>query len=102
MNSHFQEIERLKRQIIEKYSPEAIILFGSCAKGRIRKNSDIDLCVIIETDNKRELVQEMLLTLDYNKDLDIVIFRPSEWERDKDNLATFAGLINRTGVKIYG
>jgi predicted nucleotidyltransferase len=41
-----KELEKLKKQIITKYKPEKIILFGSLAYGKIKKNSDIDLLVI--------------------------------------------------------
>lgn len=36
MFPHGAEIENIKNQIIAKYHPEKIILFGSCAKGRIK------------------------------------------------------------------
>lgn len=102
MFPHGAEIENIKNQIIAKYSPEKIILFGSCAKGRIKKSSDIDLCIILDVEDKRKTVQDMLLNLDYNLDLDIVLFTPKEWEQYKGNQATFAGIINRTGVCLYG
>ena len=47
------EVDYIKNQIVEKYSPEKIILFGSVAKGIFRDSSDIDLCIIKDTNNKR-------------------------------------------------
>lgn len=99
---HWAEIEKIKNQLLEKYHPEDIILFGSCAKGRVTRKSDIDLCVIMDTDDRRKLLQEMLLELDYVLDLDIVIITPQMWETTKDNKATFANIINRTGVSLIG
>lgn len=94
------EIENIKNQIIEKYCPKDIYLFGSNAKGAIRKNSDIDICVIMDTDNKRQLLQEMLYQLDYNVDLDIVIYTEKEWLEYRNDLSTFASIIYRTGVSL--
>ena len=45
-----KELDKLSKQIIEKYRPEKIILFGSLAEGNLRKGSDIDLLVIKESD----------------------------------------------------
>lgn len=96
------EIENIKDQIIKKYNPKDIYLFGSHAKGIIRKSSDIDLCVIIDTDKKRELIQEMLYELDYKVDLDLVIYTEEEWQKYRHDLSTFASIINRTGVSLLG
>jgi uncharacterized protein len=96
------EIENIKNQIIDIYQPLDIILFGSCAKGRVKKNSDIDICVILETNDKRQAARNMLLKISYNIDLDIVIYTPEEWELYKDNKSTFAGIICKTGVSLIG
>jgi len=40
-------IKRLVRQIVEAFHPDKIILFGSRAYGKPRKDSDIDLLVIM-------------------------------------------------------
>lgn len=53
---------------------EAIILFGSAAKGTYKSGSDIDLCVILDKNAKR--ISEIKIHeyfLDLSKDLDINI-----------------------------
>lgn len=102
MSSYENEIEKIKSQIIKKYTPEDIILFGSCAKGLVKRGSDIDICVILETQNKRQTLREMFVDIEYDVDLDIVIYTPSEWSRYKDDKATFANIIKRTGVSLVG
>lgn len=72
-NRDNEEVKRLKQiinleelrksgiigKIIEKYSyPEAIVLFGSFAKGEDTENSDIDIAVI--TSNKAEIEEEIM------------------------------------------
>jgi len=95
-------IRSLTNQIVQKYNPIDIFLFGSNAKGLVRKNSDIDLCVIMNTDNKRKTIQDMLYSLDYDVDLDIVIYTEEEWEKYRNDLSTFAGIIYKTGVSLLG
>lgn len=102
MCPYYNEIEKIKSQIINKYTPEDIILFGSCAKGPIKRGSDIDICVIMDTQDKRQTLIEMLINIEYDVDLDIVIYTTSEWLRYKDDKANFANVIKRTGVSLIG
>lgn len=97
-----EEIDKIKNHIMSKYKVEDMILFGSCAKGRVTKRSDIDICLIMETDNKRQVIMDIMLEAGIDIDLDIVIYTPQEWQKYKDDSATFAGIINRTGVKLIG
>lgn len=97
-----REIEAIKGQLAERYHPVDIILFGSCAKKRVSRHSDVDICVVMETGDKRQTVRDMLLTIDYEVDLDIVVYTPQEWQKYKDDQGTFAGVINRTGVSLLG
>ncbi len=102
MNKLYGEIEVIKNQLVEKYDPVDIILFGSCARGRVSRSSDVDLCVILETDDKRKITRDMLLNIDYNVDLDIVVLTPSEWQDNKEKKSTFINIIFRTGVSLIG
>lgn len=42
-------ISSIANKIVECFSPERIILFGSVAKGSVTKDSDIDLLVIMNS-----------------------------------------------------
>lgn len=46
MNIGEKEIELIKEYLVEKISPYLIILFGSAAKGEMRKDSDIDIAFL--------------------------------------------------------
>lgn len=96
------EIDKIKQQIISKYSPSKIILFGSCAAGCAKKNSDIDLCIICDYENKKEMLMDMLINIEYERDVDFILYRQDEYEKYKEDSATFAALIHRKGVCIYG
>lgn len=97
-----EEIDDIKNQIIEKFSPSEIILFGSCAKGIARKNSDIDLCIILEFENKRQMRMEIDESINTDKDVDLILYTKKEWDEYKNDTGTFANLISRTGVQLYG
>jgi len=62
----------------------------------------VDICIILETNDKRKIVRDILIEVEYNVDLDVVVYTPLEWQNNKDNQATFAGIIKRTGVSLIG
>jgi predicted nucleotidyltransferase len=43
-------LQDIVQRIVSGYSPEKIILFGSCAYGKPNEDSDIDLLIIKDTD----------------------------------------------------
>lgn len=97
-----EQIAKLTRQIVEKYAPEKIFLFGSYAKGVIRKNSDIDLCIVKDTDNIRELKRDLQLSLDVEIPVDIMVYTPASWSEHSRDCTSFAYQIQTRGVLLYG
>ncbi|MCT4612136.1 MAG: nucleotidyltransferase domain-containing protein [Clostridia bacterium] len=97
-----KEIINLANKIVDKVKPQKIILFGSKAKGLSRENSDIDICVIVEFENKHKKLMEIYEIIDLDIDVDIVLYSPNKWEELKDDSSTFAGIINETGKVLYG
>ena len=45
-----EAIEAVAQLIVERFDPEQIIMFGSCARGDIDENSDLDLLVVLPND----------------------------------------------------
>jgi predicted nucleotidyltransferase len=45
-------IDQVVEQIVEKFKPQKIILFGSYARGNPRPESDVDLLVVMKTSQK--------------------------------------------------
>ena len=61
-------IRALVKHIVEKFSPEAIILFGSYAYGKPTPWSDVDLLVVMETpkgelETAMEIIESLPSTL---------------------------------------
>ena len=96
------EINAVKEQIIEKYNPIKIILFGSCASGCANLKSDIDLCIVMEYEDKQEVLMDMLMNVESNRDVDFILYKPEEWVNYSSDEGCFAGLINRKGILLYG
>ena len=71
-------IDDITRQIIEKFNPQKIILFGSYAQGDQNPESDVDLLVVMETELK-ESKQAYLIDEGLDRDLfglDIIVRTP--------------------------
>ncbi len=102
IESFNEEIDYIKKQLIEKFSPKEIILFGSVAKGIFREDSDIDLCTIADITNKRQSLTNMYVNIESNIPFDLVLYTIDEWNNCINDKSSFAYSIINTGVKIYG
>jgi predicted nucleotidyltransferase len=64
-------------QIVERFHPQKIILFGSRATGTAREESDYDLLVVMETDQKLiHQAAEISREVDHVVALDILVRKP--------------------------
>ncbi|MCT4563768.1 MAG: nucleotidyltransferase domain-containing protein [Maledivibacter sp.] len=100
-------IEILKKGIVDNFNPKKIILFGSYAKGTATEKSDIDICIIIETTDRRRLRREISKYiyaksgLDFDKPVDVLIYTIEEWKKYLLEKGTFANHILNKGVILY-
>lgn len=75
-------IDDVVKQIVEKFKPIKIILFGSYAYGKPTQVSDVDLLVIMESSLKerqlseRQLSQKIRTSINYQFGLDLIIKTP--------------------------
>jgi predicted nucleotidyltransferase len=99
-----KEIENITRQIIEKYKPEKIILFGSAARGEFREDSDVDFLIIKENTPffGRDRMRELRRLIDKNVPSDFLIYRPSEFNERLRMDDPFLKLIIKEGKVLYG
>jgi len=106
--NQYQMIPFILDAILAEISPQKIILFGSCANKYINKNSDIDLCIVLDKTvnqkQKREMrsnLLEILLNItDY--EVDLLICSNDEWQRNDGDESTFIGKISKGGELLYG
>lgn len=77
-----------------------VVLFGSCAKGKARPDSDIDVAVV-STQFGRDVAEEMMLlrkiALKVDSCIEPVPLSPDALD---DNYSTFAQEIRRQGIDI--
>lgn len=102
-------IERIKifrNRIKDKYNLSKIILFGSRANGKPKKDSDVDLIVVSKDfEGKKsfrrapDLYLEWHLKLDMELPVDFLCYTPSEFDKLKKQVSIVSHAI-KEGIEI--
>lgn len=81
-NNIKQKINKVVDKIVKEYQPEKIILFGSYAWGKPTEDSDVDLFIVKETENTRELAREIDGSIRPRPfPIDLIVYRPESVEK---------------------
>ena len=100
------EINNLVNMIVQNIMAKEIILFGSYAYGTPSQDSDIDLCVVTEKQNKRKIdliksVRQAIATI-ASKPVDLLLYYSDEFYERAGVGSTLEAKIKNEGIKIYG
>jgi len=105
MKTDFEkEIASITQQIIEKFKPERIILFGSATRGEWGSDSDADF-LIIKKDTPLhgdERIRELSRMIDRSIPVDFLVYRPEEFSKRFQMGDPFLKGIIREGKVLYG
>jgi len=99
----FAHIEALTRQLIIKYAPEKIILFGSAIRD-VEEVNDVDL-FIIKKDVPRlgaDRIRELYRMMDTDLPVDYIVYRPTEVAERLSMGDPFVVEVLREGRVLYG
>ncbi|MDH5720238.1 MAG: nucleotidyltransferase domain-containing protein [Spirochaetia bacterium] len=99
-----QELKSITNQLIELYSPEKIILFGSLVNGEsVHNNSDIDLFIIKQNVPKKRgyRTYELDKLIDYSLAVDFIVYTPEEVSKRLEIGDLFVTDIINNGKLIY-
>ena len=99
-----QEIEKIVKQLISKYGPEKIILFGSAARGEYDKANDLDFLILKEDVPARGLdrMRQLDDLIERNMAADMLVYRPEEFETRIKLGDPFIKQILAEGRVLYG
>lgn len=93
-------IDEIKK-ISKKYSEiEAVIIFGSVARNQAKKESDLDVCILLKNENIKNSISNNILDLEkkYDKNINLIFTDPSYENLDRQFIETLL----REGITIYG
>jgi predicted nucleotidyltransferase len=100
------ELEKLTELIINAIPVEQIFLFGSYAYGTPRKDSDLDLYVVVKDDYPlRDLDAGLQISIAIARKksmpVDIVAKKKKDFLNRLEDI-TLERVVNRDGIRIYG
>jgi len=97
-----KDIQKIARQIVERFRPQRIILFGSYAEGKPTRDSDVDLLVVMETDgHPLHAAARISASIDHPFPLDILVRRPAELDAYLAEKSMFETEVVTSGVTLY-
>lgn len=97
-----KKIQEITQKIVQQFHPEKIILFGSWAWGNPSPDSDIDLLVIKETENTRELARAIDHSLFPRLlAIDLIVYKPEQVKLRKEKKDFFINDILTKGKILY-
>ncbi len=104
--------ESLLRQMVEvivrEISPEAIVLFGSRARGNARADSDVDLLVIekepfsLQRSRRKGVARLQMALRKLPLSKDILLYSRDEFEHRRNSLNHLVGRASREGRLLHG
>ena len=97
-------IEEIVKRILSVVNPMKIILFGSYVYGKPRKDSDLDILVIVDEDKKpryKRVVPVNLALSDIIYPIDVFIYTKKEVEEWTGVPQSFISSIIKKGKVIY-
>lgn len=102
-----QTIDEMVKIVVEEFSPEKVILFGSRASGQSRPDSDVDFLVIERApfgprrSRRRELSRIRRALWDFMIPIDILLYSEKEVKTWKNSLNHIIGRSLREGKVLY-
>ena len=99
-----KEIEKVKDQLVRKYGAERVILIGSAAWGEMGKDSDLDFLVIKKDTplSGRDRMREARHAIESEMPVDVLVYRPDEFEERGRMGDPFIVLVQRKGKVLHG
>ncbi len=101
-------LSKMVQTIVREVSPEAIILFGSRARGDARPDSDVDLLVVEsepfspQRSRRKEAARLYMALRGLALSKDILLYSRDEFDHWKNSLNHVVGRAHREGRVLHG
>ncbi|GAB4581407.1 MAG: nucleotidyltransferase domain-containing protein [Anaerolineales bacterium] len=95
-------VKNIVSEIVEKFFPEKIVLFGSYAHGTPTRDSDVDLLVIMPTQERPlRKAAEISASIEHPLPIDVIVKTPQEIETRLALGDTFISKIIQEGITVH-
>jgi predicted nucleotidyltransferase len=96
-----REIRRFSRAVAEKFRPDKIILFGSCAYGTPHADSDVDILVVMPAYNQSSKAGRIRWEVPAPFPMDLIVRTPENLRRRLADGDLFHTEITSKGKVLY-
>jgi len=87
---------------VERFHPRKVILFGSYAYGQPTADSDVDLLVVIDTEESPlHVAAQIAAEIEHTFPLDIVVRTPVELQAAAQRKGVFVSEVMSKGIVLY-
>jgi predicted nucleotidyltransferase len=99
-----KNIRQIVDQIVGLVHPVRVILFGSAASGRVRRDSDLDFLVVVPEGQRPEELTDRLNMEVRSRPMpcDFMVVTETTLRRNRDNPGLIYGEILARGKEVYG
>ena len=98
-----EQIDAFVGEIVRRYSPEQVILFGSQASGSPNNDSDVDLLVLMDYEGySADIAAEILSSINPRFSCDLLVRRPAEVRSKIQARDFFLTDVMAQGIHLYG
>ena len=95
-------LDDIIRRVVEVAQPEQVILFGSAARGDMGPHSDVDLLVVKDGANRRDLSARIRRNLyGVQTAVDVIVATPDDLKRFKNSHGLIIKPALREGTVVY-
>jgi predicted nucleotidyltransferase len=95
-------IQQIVQQIVDRFRPQQVILFGSYAYGQPTTDSDVDLLVVMQTEeNPLHTAARISAAVDHPFPLDILVIRPPDLLIALQEKNIFETEVMKKGIILY-
>jgi len=99
------ELAEITARLVQEFSPEKVVLFGSRARGTQSPGSDFDLFLVVPESQERPAQRARRAyrcMRGIRTPTDIIVRTRSEYERFLPVIASLEARVAREGVVLYG
>lgn len=95
-------VKNIVTEIVEKFFPQKIVLFGSYAYGMPTRDSDVDLLVIMPTQERPlRKAAEISASIEHPLPIDVIVKTPEEIQTRLEQGDTFISKIIEEGITVH-
>jgi predicted nucleotidyltransferase len=96
------EIQNVVEQIVGRFRPQKVILFGSYAYGTPTADSDVDLLVVMDTpEPPLHMAARIAAAIDHPFPLDVLVLRPADVDASLARSGVFITEVVARGRVLY-